>query len=123
MKYLVKPVVYLDDTDFDDSGNITSIPADKTVFIMIQALFCGHCTMAKPDFQKLANDLSPHIVFATIEGDSKLPQVNRLMKKLSTIYPDFRGFPSYLLYHKGNRYVYNGGRKFYDLKKYLLNVE
>lgn len=119
MKYLTKPVIYLDDGDFDESGNLKTLTTDIPVFIMVQALFCGHCTVAKPDFQKIADEYYGRILCATIEGDSKLPEVVSLMKRLDDIYPEFRGFPSYLVYFKDKRMIYNGGRKYKDLKQFL----
>ena len=61
-------VGYLENHDIDREGNIlmnkiTSKSSNsfgfkknkhKKILVMVQANFCGHCTNAKPDFQKLA---------------------------------------------------------------------
>ena len=119
MDYLTRPVVYLDSNDFDDDGNIVNpdIPKDKPIFIMIQAIFCGFCKMAKPDFQKFA-EKNPNFFVATIQADSKNPNVMNFQNKIKKIYPDLVGFPSYLIYDQGKRIIYNGGRSYIDLQTF-----
>jgi thiol-disulfide isomerase/thioredoxin len=121
MKYLPKPIIYLDTTDFDDDGNLTnpSLPQDKPIFTMFQANFCGHCTNAKPDFYKFAMNNINTVICATIQGDSDLPQVKAIKDKINKIYPNFYGFPSYLIFYKGKKIIYDQGRTANDLQKYI----
>ena len=51
--YLTKPIAYLTIKDFDSNGNLINPKLkDGKVIIMIQANFCGYCTIAKPAFQE-----------------------------------------------------------------------
>lgn len=121
MEYMIKPVAYLDSSDFDDEGNIINknIPHnDKPVFIMLQANFCGYCRMAKPDFQKFAENNVDKFFCASIQADSNEQLVKDLQPKMNKIYPNLFGFPSYIVYFKGKKIVYEGGRKVQDLQTF-----
>lgn len=120
MKYLTYPVFYLEDSDFDDSGNLITIPADKTVFILFQSLRCYHCTEAKPAFLKFSQK-NPDIMCGTIQADSEKMTKN-FAGKINYIYPDLVGFPSYILYHKGKKVIYDGDRTVEDMEKFVNNV-
>jgi len=121
MEFLTKPVAYLDSSDFDDNGNIINqnIPQDdKPIFILIQANFCGHCRVAKPEFQQFAENNVNTFFCATIQADSEEPLVKDLQPKMNSIYPNLVGFPSYMIYYKRKRILYNGGRKCQDLQAF-----
>jgi thiol-disulfide isomerase/thioredoxin len=123
MQYLNKPVAYLQDFDFDSNGNLInkSIPNNKPVIIMIQAKFCGHCTVAKPAFQEFAEKNKDKVFCATIEGDGNQKGESELAQNIKKIYPNFRGYPSYVVY-KNNKFskVHDGGRDLKSLTE-LLN--
>lgn len=121
MKFLQKPIIYLEDSDFDSEGNIINphLKTNKPVFIFIQANFCGYCTQAKPDFQSLAEKYQNKCIFATIQGDSEIKESKELMKKLDKIYPELRGFPSYIIYYNGRRIIYEEGRDFDSMETFL----
>jgi len=105
MKYLNKPVAYLEDSDFDSAGNLTNsqIPKDIPVIIMAQTTWCPHCTNAKPAFQEFANKNEGKVFCVTIQADGDRPSEKALGKRMKTIYKDFRGFPEYLYYKGGKR--------------------
>ena len=88
---------------------------------MIQAEFCGHCTTSKPAFQEFANKNKDKVFCATIQGDGKQKGESELSKNIKKIYPDFRGYPSYVVY-KNNKFfkVHDGGRDLKSLTE-LLN--
>lgn len=123
MSYLNHPVAYLVDSDIDQDGNLINpqIPKDIPVLIMIQANFCGHCTKAKPALQKFAEKNKGKVFVGTIQGDGKEPGEQELSKRLSNIYPTFRGFPEYVKY-MGGKYVGNheGGRSIEDLEEFVF---
>jgi len=120
MEYLPPPVVYLESGDVDQNGNIINERIkDKPVFIMIQAVFCHHCTTAKPEFLKLANELKNKVIFATIQADSKKPTTFDLNKKLKLVSPEFNGFPSYVLHNKNKKIPYDGNRKSTAMKTFI----
>lgn len=122
MKYLPAPVVYLDTNDFDNNGyfvNPLFTTTTKPVFIMIQANYCFHCTDAKPHYYRFAINNIDKVVCATIQGDSDLPEAKALRSKMNAIYPQFQGYPSYIIYYNNQRIVYNDGRDEDSLTKFL----
>jgi thiol-disulfide isomerase/thioredoxin len=121
MKFLEHPVYYLESSDVDSDGNIInpSIPKDKPILIMLQSLFCGHCTVAKPEFQKLASS-QKDVICLTVQGDASPSEVDLaklLMKKTAS-----KGFPSYIKYKGGKLSTksYSGDRKSESLYKFAI---
>ena len=126
-------VGYLENKDINENGRIlmNKITSKnnsfgfkknkhKKILVMVQANFCGHCTNAKPDFQKLAykdND----VFCATIHGDSDNSSEKHLTDRIRKIYPDFRGFPHYALHDENGKRIRQNikhGRTYEDLKKF-----
>lgn len=123
MQFMVKPVAYLDNTDFDDNGLIINpnIPVNKMpIWILLQAKWCGYCTAAKPLYQQFADNNEGTIFATTIEVDSPNPLVNDLMKsgKLQKIVPNLTGYPTYLVQYQGQTIQYTGGRKTEELQEF-----
>jgi len=122
MNYLTRPVSYLDTNDFDENGIITNkdINTNLPVFIMIQALWCPHCTHAKPHFQKFAENNKNKVICCSIQADANIPAVKEFFNnKLKNMCPNFQGFPTYIVQHKGQNIEYENGRKTEDLQSYL----
>lgn len=123
MKFLLPPIFYLESSDFDEYGNITNPHIDTSLplFIMIQANFCGYCTMAKPDFQRFAYAFKDKVTCATIQADPERPDPN-MRKLISIIAPELTGFPTYIIMYKNKIILYDYGRKFEDMEKYFKFV-
>ena len=122
MEYLTPPVAYLDSTDFDDDGNLTNkqlLESNLPIFVMIQAVFCGHCTRAKPWFQEFAQQNVGKVICCSIQGDSDMKSVKELTSRLNKICPDFVGYPSYVVFNKGQKTRYESGRKTENLQSFL----
>ncbi len=119
MEYLTPPVIYLDKTDFNENGDLVSIKTDKPIFIMIQAVFCGHCTKAKPWFQEFSLNNKDRVVCCSIQGDAEYPDAKNMGNIIKKICPNFLGFPSYTVFYNGNYIEYDGGRKVEDLQNFL----
>lgn len=120
MKYLSRPVFYLEESDFDAEGNLTTIPSNKPVFILIQSLGCYHCTQSKPAYHQFAKE-NPHILCGTIQMDSdKMTQ--EFVNKIKLIYPNLIGFPSYILHFNGNKIVYDGDRSVEDMRRFISEI-
>lgn len=117
MKYLSKPIAYLEDSDFDEEGNLVNPEiTDETVVIMVQANYCGFCTLAKPAFQEFADKMNGKVFVCTIQGDGDEKGEKELKSKINKWYPDFKGYPHYLLYKGGKRVnKENRGREVVDL--------
>jgi thiol-disulfide isomerase/thioredoxin len=121
MSSLTKPIAYLEDSDFDENGNITNndIPSNIPVVVMLQSSWCPHCTTAKPAFQKFANASEGAVFCATIQSDGEKDSEKKLGKRISSIKSNFRGFPDYVLFM--NKKIVDkeiGGRSVDDLKKF-----
>lgn len=98
-----KPIGYLEDSDFDDQGNLVNpdIPNNIPVVIMIQASWCGHCRKAKPAFKQFAIKNQGKVFCATIQADGTRESEKKLGKRIPSIKKGFRGFPEYALYKGG----------------------
>lgn len=125
MSFMDFPVYYLQRSDFDDAGDITHpFLKDKKVLVMLQANFCGYCTSAKPDFQRLAQvteKREPRIICATVQADGNATE-KQVMELIDRIKPDFKGFPDYVVYINGKRRHDNGpkGRDMNSLSNYIM---
>jgi len=105
MKYLYKPVAYLQASDFDSNGNLINpeIPKNVPVVVMVQANYCGFCSQAKPSFQKFADENKGRVFCATIQGDGEEEGETKIRENLNKFYDDFQGYPHYVLYKGGRR--------------------
>ena len=122
MEYLTPPVAYLDTNDFDDDGNLINkqlLDSNLPVFIMIQAIFCGHCTKAKPWFQEFAQKNVGKVICCSIQGDSDMKSVKELSNRLNKICSEFVGYPTYVVFNKNKKIKYTSGRKTEDLQSFL----
>jgi thiol-disulfide isomerase/thioredoxin len=122
MKYLNKPVAYLQKNDFDTQGNLVNpqIPKNVPVLIFIHSNWCPHCMTAKPAFQSFAEKNSGKVFSATIQADGDMPGEKELGLMLNKIDPNFVGFPGYVVYMNGKMVgVHNGGRGVGDLESFL----
>lgn len=102
-------IAYLEGDDVNADGSLKShVGNGKPVLVMVQGNFCGYCTRAKPDFQKLLNN--GVFAVATVQTDgsgsdqvaaSKLSKVNKSP-----------GVPSFIGFDKDGKFVksHNGGR-------------
>jgi thiol-disulfide isomerase/thioredoxin len=101
MSYLLKPVIYLESKDFTNKLNLKDFK-NKTCVVMVQSNYCGHCTTAKPHFQKFAEN-NKSIVCLTIE-DSNSDDSKKMVDVVTKLKPSFEGFPDYLLF-KNNKFI------------------
>ena len=115
-------VKYLEDSDINsDSSLKPHVTEGKPTIVMIQGNFCGYCTKAKPDYQKLVNML-PKVSICTIQvdgGDSD----KGASKKLSSVNKS-PGVPSYLGFDKNGKFVavHSGGRDTESLKNFASTL-
>ena len=120
MLYFTRPVVYFEESDFDENGQLIDL-SDQIVFILLQSLKCYHCTNAKPAFQKFAEKYDGKIICGTIQIDS--PRMTpSFLKKVESIYPNLVGFPSYILYNKGKKIIYDGDRSVDNMERFMNEV-
>ena len=99
-------VIYIEASDIN--GDAVSGMAPLGI-VMLQSKGCGHCTAAKPEYQKLADRLQnvQGVQAYTVQADTD----SQAMKAMSQMIPGFRGFPTYALFRDG-RYLatYDGPR-------------
>ena len=111
------PIQYLERSDFTSSGDLVPSLQKKPIFVMFQADGCFHCTNSKPDFQRLAD--SKFITCMTIQGDGTTPGEQALKPLIPKIYPGIVGYPSYMLFSKGRKIPYTGGRDMGSMKRFI----
>lgn len=115
------PIVYLERQDFTATGNLVAGLVRKPAFVMIQSNACGHCTAAKPAFQQLAASADGFNCM-TIQADGERQSERDLVPMLPTIYPNFRGYPSYILFRKNKpRVAYTGPRDAASMHQFVQN--
>ena len=120
---MLAPILYLEPKDFTSDGNLKHFK-NKTCVIMVQANYCGHCSTAKPEFQKFARN-NKSIVCLTIQGDGDKvgdgQDSKAMMDLLTAIKPTFEGFPDYFLFKNGafvNKEI--AGRNESDLEHFVI---
>jgi thiol-disulfide isomerase/thioredoxin len=121
MNDLKYPVGYLEKSDFSESGKLLGSLGRKPVLIMIQAGYCGACTSAKPEFQKLAEDGVVRCM--TIQLDGERQGEKDLSVILDNIYPNLQTVPNYVLYVNGGskKIPYGeGDRTYSSLKNFIM---
>ena len=120
MKFLTPPIFYLESSDFDSNGNITNpnINTDLPIFIMIQANYCGYCTMAKPEFQRFAKTFQNKVTCATIQADPVQPDPD-MKNIINIICPELTGFPTYVILFNHRSILYEYGRSSQEMEKYF----
>lgn len=117
MSDLFFPIGYLEEQDFKKNGDLNSnIPTP--CFIMIQRSTCPGCRLAKPDFQKLADEKI--IDCFTIQLDGEKQSERNLSKNIDKIYPDLEYIPSYILFLSHEKRIkFSGNNNFENLKKFV----
>jgi thioredoxin 1 len=95
-------IEYLQNEAFDDSGKLLLETGGKPVLVVVKASWCGHCKTSAPAVQQFADTYSNKVVVACIrEGDGQTPSEATLMKRIRSIFSDFRGFPHFALFVDG----------------------
>lgn len=121
-EFLVKPVRYLQITDFDANGNLINpkIPKNVPVFILIQSSNCGWCVKTKPIYQMFANNdpTSQNYFATTIQIDSSKPKETEFRNFVNKIDESIQGWPHIVVYYNGKRMTYDGNRTAEDFKKF-----
>lgn len=101
MLYLNKPIAYLENQDFDNSGKLL-IPTKLPVVILIQASWCGYCKQIKPIFQEFANKTEGKVFCTTIQIDGDRNNEKLLGERIPKMFPNIQGIPTFILYINGN---------------------
>ena len=114
--------IYLEGDDISDDGSISSklvkgIPS----IVMIQGSFCGHCAMAKPDFDKFAKQYSGF----TIQIDGSEGDKQAFAKIQASFGDKFKGVPTYYYVDSNGKFkgMYEGGRKLSDLIQFYSSIK
>jgi len=120
MDDFVKPIGYLESSDFTDSGSLVGKLENIPVFIMIQGSYCGGCKTAKPDFQRLANEGIVTCMTIQLDGERESERNLQSSGKLDKIYPGLETVPSFVLIKGNKRIPYtNSSRSYVALKQFV----
>ena len=116
-------VPYLEISDFNSDGTLRDLVGNgKCVVIMVQANYCGHCTVAKPEYEKVAKSTNK-VIFATIciDGTEDEQKASKFLQEWDKSY---RGVPSYFGFDKNGRFkkVHNNGRDAKSLEKFGFSL-
>ena len=114
------PVYYLEDEDVDSNGNIKASGGKPTV-CMIQGLFCGYCTKAKPDFAKFAKN-NPGVFVCTVQIDGNSSE-KKLGERLKKLVSNYEGVPSYFGSKGVGIVEYNGGRDSESIENFANSLK
>jgi len=120
MSDLKPPIQYMEISDFTPNGDVDPSLDREPLFVMIQTSYCGHCRTSKPDFQRLAD--SRIVNCMTIQADGRYKGEAELARILDRVYPDFKGFPSYMLFFRGRKIPYEGGRDYQSMKEFITRT-
>ncbi len=114
-------IPHLEDSDFDKDGRLLRFRG-KYVVVMVFATWCGPCKAYKPHHSKLhqMHKDDDNVVIAVINGSGKtsLDSEQNLMKRIDTIIPDFKGFPTIALFGPDGKFIgtHEGKRTTEDVK-------
>lgn len=90
--------------------------SDDAVFRLIYVDWCGHCTVTKPEFDKLGDvyttNSGKNVVIEKLNGDRQ----RNLVDKLNI---DVNGYPTIVLTVNGMTKKYHGERTFEAFEQYL----
>lgn len=114
---LVYPIAYLEKSDFSESGDLLGSFNDKPAFIMIQGSYCNACNLVKPIFQQLANE--GIIQCLTIQLDGERQSEKDVANIIDTIYSGLAGIPAFIMYSNKHRILYEGGRNFEEMNRFI----
>jgi thiol-disulfide isomerase/thioredoxin len=117
---LKRPVSYLERSDFTDQGVLVNPQLNKKpLLVMLQAGFCGYCHQAKPAFQQFADE--GLVTCATLQPDGDRQSEKDLQPIIERIYPNFKGYPSYILFTPDGRKIpHEGGRSTSNLREFVI---
>jgi thiol-disulfide isomerase/thioredoxin len=118
-------IVFLYNDSVDMDGKLVIDTEGMYMIVMCQASWCGHCTTAKPVFEKLANELTGMVVFATIDCSGNLePKQQKLADRVGKLF-GVRGFPTFLCFDTNGDMVKDfnvGDRSSTSIMKSLRDV-
>lgn len=86
---------------------------DKSVFVMVYATWCGHCTSLKPEYEKVAQTFAGNdkIVIARLDA----PANEDLARNTLSI----RSFPTLFFYKNGQKTDYSGARSQQGIEEFI----
>lgn len=114
-------IPYLEGKDINDDGTLKpEVTKGKNVLVMIQGDFCGYCTKAKPEFQKLRDISDFTIATVQIDGGETDKKANSKLSKVVSS----QGVPAYACFNSSGKFVkmHNGGRDAESLKKTMKQL-
>jgi thiol-disulfide isomerase/thioredoxin len=119
---ILKNIPYLEPQDINPSdGSLNpDVCNNKPVVLMVQGNFCGWCTKAKPEVQKLADSGAVTVCTVQSDGDANDQAANRNLGVVNKS----QGVPAFLLYNRMGKFVkmHEGERTAAALKAACANL-
>lgn len=116
-------VSYLEDSDLNPDGSLKPhVNNGRPCVVMVQGAFCGYCTKAKPDYQKLAHR-SQKVAIVTVQIDGG-PSEKSAGTMLTKVDKSYRGVPHYMGFNSQGKYVrtHTGGRDMASLEQFANSL-
>jgi thiol-disulfide isomerase/thioredoxin len=116
-------VTYLEDSDVNADGSLKSyVTKGKPTVVMIQGVFCGYCTKAKPAFKEFSQKY-PNISAVTVQTDGQ-PSEKKAGELITKLDPNHRGVPAYFGFDKNGKFVkvHSGGRDAQSLQAFANSL-
>lgn len=116
-------VPYLEDSDFNPDNSLKPhVNMGKPCVVMVQGLFCGYCTQAKPAFEQFAHS-SQAVKGVTLQIDGG-PSEKSATKRVQALDKSYRGVPTYLGFGSDGRYqkTHSGGRDKQSIEQFASSL-
>ena len=111
-------VYYLENEDFDNSGNLINMNGKSESVVLIFATYCGYCHTFMPTFAEFAEkmrgtDVAVLCICADVDKD--------IGGRIRNMVPNFQGFPTVVKFGVGGKLekVYDGDRSLNSLMDFV----
>lgn len=95
---------FLLDEDVDKNGTVL-VGQGKPSVVFIIADWCGHCRSYKPEIGKILQKEGRVNLYIIEDAKDARPSEKSLIKRMSTIVPGFRGFPTTAFFDSNGKFV------------------
>lgn len=95
---------FLTDVDFSPEGKLMPTGGKMSVVFII-AEWCGHCRTFKPEIATILAKEGRVNLYIVEDAKDSTPSEKALLKRMSSIVSDFRGFPTVAMFDSHGSFV------------------